>query len=154
MAELKSEFLFKITFIINQDTHALGAVPTGTRRIVTITGGDFAGPRLRGKVASAPGAAWVLVRGDGVVQLHARIVLQTDDGALIYMHYPGLGHGPPEVMARVNSGQAVTPEQYYFRIAPMFETSSADYEWLNKIIAVGVGERAAAGPIYDVYQIL
>ena len=154
MGELQSELLFRITLIVDPNPQAVGEVPLGTRRIVTGTGGEFAGPRIRGEVLSAPGGAWVLVRGDGVVELQARVTLRTDDGALIYMHYPGLGHASPEVMARVNSGQAVSPEQYYFRIAPLFETSAPAYEWLNKIISVGVGERAAAGPIYDVYQIL
>lgn len=129
-------------------------MPLGTRRIVVIRGGHFAGPRLRGKVLPAAGAAWVLVRADGVVQLHARMTLQTHDGALLYMSYPGLGHGPPEVMERVNAGLATPPDSYYFRITPLFETSAPDYAWLNKVICVGVGERAAAGPIYDVYQIL
>ena len=82
------------------------------------------------------------------------VTLQTDDGAWIYMTYPGLGHGPREVMARVNSAQAVSPDAYYFRILPMFETSNPDYAWLNKVMAVGIGERAATGPNYDVHAVL
>ncbi len=154
MNDLKSVFLFKLTLAVHPDPQAVGAVPCGTRRIVVITGGHFQGPRLRGTVVPGASAAWVLVRPDEVVQLQARVTLCTDDGALILMHYPGIGHGSPEVMQRVNAGRAVTSADYYFRTAPLFETSAPAYAWLNKVIAVGVGERAAAGPIYDVFQVL
>ena len=42
-------------------TQLLGEGPLGERRIVPITGGHFAGPRIRGRVL--PGGAEV--RGDG-----------------------------------------------------------------------------------------
>ena len=37
-------------------------------------------------------------------------------------------------------GEAVPPADYYFRTTPYFETSSEKYAWLNKIVAVGVGQ--------------
>ncbi len=154
MAELRSEFLFKLTLLIDPEPQAVGEVPHGRRRITVIRDGHFEGPALRGRVVPGANAAWVLVGSDDVVRLEVRLTLQTDDGAWIYMHYPGIGAGPPEVMQRVNAGQAVSPEDYYFRIAAQFETSAAQYAWLNKLLAVGVGERAQAGPIYDVYRIL
>ena len=46
------------------------------------------------------------------------------------------------------------PDEYYFRITPQFETGSSKYAWLNKIIAVGIGDRQKAGPIYYVHEIL
>lgn len=154
MLPLRSQFLFHLDLTVNPETQAVAEVPHGKRRITVITGGTFAGPRLRGTVVPGACAAWVLVGADGVVRLEARVTLRTDDGAWIYMHYPGIGHGPPEVMARVNSGQAADPADYYFRTAAQFETSAPEYAWLNRLFAIGVGVRAADGPKYDVYEIL
>ena len=44
-------------------------------------------------------------------------------------------------MARLAQGETVDPSEYYFRVAPVFETGAERYAWLNKILAVGVGER-------------
>ena len=63
------------------------------------------------------------------------------DGAFIYVRYAGMRHGPPEVLARLAQGETVDPGEYYFRVAPMFETGAERYAWLNKILAVGVGDR-------------
>ena len=71
----------------------LGDTPCGRRRIAAVTGGSFEGERLRGTVLGAPGGDWLLLRPDGVLVLDVRIVLKTDDGALIYMAYRGLRHG-------------------------------------------------------------
>src|SRR6201999_2346439 len=61
---------------------ALGAGPRGTRLTFPITGGDFEGPRLRGRVLGG-GGDWGVVRADGVLELSLRVTLETDDGALI-----------------------------------------------------------------------
>jgi hypothetical protein len=57
-------------------------------------------------------------------------------------------------MKRLSAGEAVDPSEYYFRIAPLFETASERYGWLNRVICVGLGERLAEGPRYTVYEIL
>ena len=154
MLPLKSEFLFHLSLTVASTSQPIGAVPQGTRRITEITGGTCEGPRIKGKVVPGANGAWVLVGTDGTVRLEARVTLQTDDGALIYMHYPGIGHGSGEVMQRVNSGRAAEPGAYYFRTVAQFETAAPRYDWLNRVFAVGVGERAADGPKYDVYEIL
>lgn len=154
MPELRSEFLMKLAIEVDPEPQARAAVPYGTRRITVITGGHFEGPRLRGRVVPGACAAWVLVRSDEVVHLEARVTLQTDDGAWIYMTYPGIGAGSPEALAKVNTGRAASPDEYYFRTLPLFETGAEPYAWLNRIVAVGVGERTATGPVYDVFRIL
>jgi hypothetical protein len=64
----------------------VGATPGHDRRIGEITGGRFEGPKLRGKVLSG-GSDWQSLRRDGATTLNVRIVLQTDDDALIAMTY-------------------------------------------------------------------
>jgi hypothetical protein len=39
------------------------------------------------------------------------------------------------------------------RNTPVFETSSAKYDWLNRIVAVGVGRRLPNSAAYDVFEI-
>ena len=125
----------------------------GGRRIVPITGGEFFGPRLRGKVI-AGGADWQIVRTDGVAELEARYTLVTDDGALIYVRNHALRHGPAEAMAALAAGRSVDPSSYYFRGATFFETGAARYAWLTKHIIVCTGEREPAGVKLRFYQVL
>jgi hypothetical protein len=80
--------------------------------------------------------------------------LETEDGAKIYVTYRGIRHGPAQVMARIARGEHVEPHEYYLRNAMFFETGAAKYDWLNRIIAVGVGRRTPEAAIYEVYEIL
>lgn len=123
------------------------------RRIGVIAGGSFAGERLSGTVLPA-GSDWQVLRGDGVVTLDARVVLETADGALIAMSYTGVRHGPAEVMAALGNGEPVDPARYYFRISPVFATSDPRYRWLNGILAIGTGHRLPAGPVYAIHEVL
>jgi hypothetical protein len=152
MPELKSEYL--LTYKVTVDTlHDVGAVPAGTRHVDMLGKGTFEGPRLRGLVLPG-GMDMKTLRGDGAMVPNVRMVLQTDDGALIFMHYQGVRHGPPEVMARIARGEVVPPGDYYLRNTPYFETSASKYDWLNRIVAVGVGRRMPDHAAYDVFQIL
>jgi hypothetical protein len=132
----------------------VGDTPLGRRRIATVTGGEFQGERLRGTVVGAPAGDWLLQRNDGVTVLDVRLLLRTDDGEHIYMTYRGLRHGPTEVMARLAAGETVDPSTYYFRIVPVFETAAKQYDWINKIVAVGMGRREPTGPVYFVEEVL
>lgn len=127
--------------------------PYGKRKIVMVTGGSLIGPRIRARILPG-GGDWALMRGDGVLLLDVRLMLQTDDGAAVYMTYAGRRHAPETVMARLARGEAVDPAEMYFRIAPVFETGDARYVWMNRLIAVGVGERLKTGPRYHIYEIL
>ena len=131
----------------------LGAVPHGTRLIVPVTGGDFEGPRLRGKILPG-GGDWLLLRADGVLELDLRITLETDDHALIYMTFQGLRHGPPAAIAALGRGEVVDPARYYFRTVPRFETSAETYAFLNRIVAVGAGETRPDGAVHKIDEIL
>jgi hypothetical protein len=131
----------------------LGTVPHGTRLIVPVTGGDFEGPRLRGKILTG-GGDWLLLRSDGVLELDLRITLETDDHALIYMTFQGLRHGPADAIAALGRGEVVDPARYYFRTVPSFETSAETYAFLNRIIAVGAGETRPDGAVHRIDEVL
>lgn len=145
--------LFELTLTVPEIVD-LGKTPLGVRKIATVTGGQFAGDRIKGSVMPSPGGDWLLLRSDDVLTLDVRLTLKTDDGALIYMHYKGLRHGPADVMARLAKGEVVDPDSYYFRMTPSFETSSEKYAWINRIICIATGHRLATGPIYKVFEVL
>lgn len=130
----------------------LGEAPLGRRRIIPITGGEFSGARLSGRVL-AGGADWQIVRRDGVAELEARYTLQTADGALIYVANRGLRHGPRQVLERLAAGEDVPPAEYYMRTTPRFETGDERYAWLNRIVCVASGARHAAAVTLEVYQV-
>lgn len=131
---------------------ALGDTPQGNRKIVPVLGGTVTG-RLAGRVLPG-GGDWALTRADGVLTLDVRLTVEAADGALIHVAYTGMRHGPPAVMARLARGERVDPSDMYFRIAPRFETAAPQHAWLNRILAVGVGERLPTGPQYHIHEVL
>jgi len=135
------------------DSHIVGDTPAGFRRIDVFRGGSFTGPRIAATIL-AGGSDALLRRRDDALQPDVRLTLRTDDGALIHVTYRGVRHGPPEVMARIARGENVAPHEYYLRSAPFFETSAPRYDWLNRIVAVGVGRREPDAAIYDIHEIL
>jgi hypothetical protein len=151
--EIRTQPLFVLTAHLaapqlDEDT------PRGRRKIVPVLGGTFEGERLRGTIEGAGGHDWALIRSDGTLELDVRLVLRTDDDALILMTYYGIRSGPPDVLARLARKEPVDPSEYYFRIAPRFETGASRYAWLNNIICVGYGERIDVGPRYTVFEVL
>ena len=152
MPRLDSEFLFTITVGVST-LHDIGPTPIGLRHVDMLGAGRFEGPRLNGEVLPG-GIDQKLFRADGAMNPNVRLVLRTDDGAMIYMHYTGVRYGTPEVMRRIADGEAVDPSEYYLRNTPCFETASTKYDWLNRIVAVGVGRRMPDHAAYDVFEIL
>ena len=142
-------------FVVRLDVRlqVVGATPGAYRRVGVVPSGTFEGERLSGRVLDG-GADWQNVRSDGSTALDVRLVLKTFDDALIGMTYRGIRHGAPDVIARVEKGEAVDPADYYFRIAPFFETAAPRYAWLNNVVAIGIGHRLADGPVYSVFEVL
>jgi len=152
MPELRSKFLFRLTASVTRLLD-VGDVPVGRRHVDLLGIGTFEGPRLRGTL-HAGGIDMKTVRSDGAVIPNVRLVLETDDEALIFMHYTGVRCGSPEVMARIAAGESVDPSEYYHRNTPYFETSDANYDWLNRICSVGIGWRSGDSAGYDVFEIV
>lgn len=134
---LKSEFLLEVAFDV--------ATPQviGSRVVVPVTGGTFSGPKLKG-IALPGGSDAILRRADGASILNVRAILKTDDEQLIYMTYDGIIYTPP-------GGK---PSDQYFRTRPSFETASPKYDWLTRIVSVGVAKPTPGKAVYRVFQIL
>ena len=117
-------------------TEAIGPTPHGMLSIFPITGGSFEGDRLRGVVIG--GADWVTAAPDGTLELDLRVTLETDDSALIHMTFTGVRDDA----------------SHYFRTLPRFETAAPKYAFLNRLLAVGIGEGHRDGPVHTIEEIL
>src|SRR5262245_29284823 len=112
--QIKPLFIFQIEV---KPPSIVGTTPGYDRRIGEISGGRFEGERLRGTILSG-GSDWQSLRADGATTLNVRLVMQTDDGALIGMTYLGMRHGPKDVLDRIGRGEKVSPTEYYMRATP------------------------------------
>src|SRR5699024_1868332 len=99
------------------------------------------------------GDDWITVQEDGTIIQDVRILLQTKDNALILMTYRGIRTSSKEVLKRLDKGEKVDPEEYYFRTAPIFETASERYDWLNRKLFVSNGIRLPEGVQYSIYTV-
>jgi hypothetical protein len=100
-------------------------------------GGTVTGPLLNGVLVDHGGADWPAIRTDGVVELNAHYMIRTDDGALIYIRNLGYVHGRLDRP----DGSAIEP---YFRCTPYFRAPEGRYEWLNRTVILGTGQRRPA----------
>lgn len=101
---------------------SLGQGPLGERRMVPITGGEFHGAGLSGKVL-AGGADRQLIRSDGVRQLDAVYEMQTDDGVILSVRN--------QVLVR---GEGT--HRYAFSQITI-DAPQGRYEWLNQSLFIG-----------------
>jgi Protein of unknown function (DUF3237) len=118
----------------------VGEMGAGERRVIAITGGTAEGERLSGRVL-AGGADFQVIRPSGLTELHARYVIETQDGARIYVENSGLRFGPADALDRLRRGESVDPALIYFCSAPRFEASAPAYRWLTQRLFVATGIR-------------
>lgn len=144
-----------MTLSLNVDAKAsqmIGNIGGGTRMIAPIAGGSFSGVWLNGKVLPG-GADWVLLRDDGVMKIDVRLVLETVEGALIYLTYQGRFVASQQVMARLNAGEELSPDEYSLAVTAKFETGHPDFRWINDAVVVATGVQSGFSPTYEFYSI-
>jgi hypothetical protein len=131
----------------------LGELQAGWRRYDVLVGGTFRGPKINGQI-QAGGSDLLHRHHDMTTHPHVRLVVKTDDDALILVTYEGIRFTTPEINERLLAGEHVPFDQYYLRTTPYFETSDPKYDWLNRIVSVAVGRREGSHVIYEIFQIL
>ena len=151
MPELKSTYIGELKIEIT-GSYMLGASPLGQRRLDRLDKGHFKGPKIEAEIVTG-GMDMLLGGTDGALRPDVRLVLKLDDGETLPVVYRGVRHGPAEVMQRIAGGEQVSPHEYYLRTGMVFETASRKYDWMNRIVGVGVGRREPARD-YDVFEIL
>jgi len=145
----KTKFLFTVYFKFLPEFMEIGK-----KSIVNIEGGTVEGPAING-VLLRSGGDWLTHRADGSMALDVRATIKTDDNALIYCSYFGRLVMPPEMLEMpIEDRHQVDPTKYYMRTAPLFETASKRYAWLNNIQGVGIGRITPTGVAYDMFELL
>ncbi|MBL8568002.1 MAG: DUF3237 domain-containing protein [Phreatobacter sp.] len=130
----------------------VGATPLGERRLIPILGGRVSGPRLTGKILPG-GTDYQSIRDEGLADIHARYVIETETGSRVYVENSGIRRGPSELIARLKRGEPVDPALIYFRTVPRFETGDPDLAWLMRSIFVCAGARLPDQVLLDIYEV-
>jgi Protein of unknown function (DUF3237) len=168
-------YLFSYNIEVEQDTERIGLVPSSIRfnangtpdesRVYHVLrerseGGLGPGFKvLTGRIRE--GADHVRIGEDDVAVSQIRMMIETDDGALVTARYRGIAYlrmgGYRAFVGGIDRvGTEKTPTQAPLVITPQFETSSPDYAWLMNYQCVGFGrveviEDALRRLTYDIY---
>jgi len=94
------------------------------------------GDGTTGKII-APSADWMTVRGPDSFSLDVRASILMDDGAQIFVEYKGRIKLTEEGLAKMQAGELLTENDFYFIIAPNVMTIAEKYLWMNDAIFVG-----------------
>ena len=116
--------------------HEVADGPFGRRVIAGISEGRWDGERISGSIVGA-GGDWALPGKGNVMLLEVRQVIETDDGATVYVTYQG----------RCDRSRGT------YTVAPTFETGDERYTWLNAVQAVGQGRFANGRLEYDMFEV-
>ena len=127
------------TFTAELDTPmVLEGTPAGSRWIFEVLSGTVDGDRLQANVKGRAGADWFILGPEGIGTLDVRFLLETHDGALVFVQYNG--------RTDIANGGTVY-------VAPRFETGDERYRWLNAIQAVGKGQLVGSTLTYELYEL-
>lgn len=151
--ELELAFRVRLDFHDGPRTRFTPGLATFTRGFVGLSGGVVEGPRLTGIVVPNSGGDWPRMWDSGLIEFEAHYMLEAADGTPIYIHNRGLAYSPPEVLARIEAGETVGPEETYCRITPRFEAPAGPHEWLCRTIFVGTAERRGGSTFFDYYAV-
>lgn len=136
---IELEPLGTLTVTIARQT-TIASSPQGGRLVGEAGSCHWEGDRVRADQLGTSAGDWVRFHADRSVTVDARILLRTDDGAVIAMRYGGKADRPP------GEGGIVWT-------TPTFETDDPRYAWLNSIQAVGRGVRDGASLVYELYAL-
>ena len=133
------------------------SIDSGLMIVNVRPGGWVRGPDINGQFI-APGADWLRIMPSGTFRLDVRGLIETDDGAHIYMSYNGIIKNSSESAERLSNGELLTDKDIpYFIAAPTFQTSAEKYAWLNDIQCINKMTEIQFGPEgyvkYDVFLI-
>lgn len=132
--------LCTIDLVLAEEQLFVGDGPAGLRVIAEATTATVTGDQFSGTLKGGAGADWLTVAGT-VGTIDARMTIETDDGALVYLSYGG--------RMDLSSGPGGAP----LYTAPRFETGDLRYAWLNLIQAVAKGTLDGSSLHYEVAEV-
>lgn len=135
--ELVSLGTLRIT--VSEQFHSDG-VPGGSRLVGEASDCRWEGGPVQASQRGRSTSDWVLIDDRGGIAVDARLLLETDDGALICVRYTGRGARLPAAPKPIIT-------------APTFETGDPRYIWLNTVQAVAKGTRDGDTLSYELYEV-
>jgi hypothetical protein len=116
--------------------------PVGTRVIAECLSFEVTGARINAGMKGRAAADWLTLDGRLQGTLDVRVLLETDDGAPVFVSYRGridLSAGPDAATSYA---------------APLFDTGDERYLWLNSIQAIAKGALSDGGStlVYEVCE--
>jgi hypothetical protein len=124
------EYVATVSIPLTLPGSGSGKSARGTRSLIAFSSGSVQGPKLSGRVL--PGGADVqLIRADGVAEIDAKYLIETERGERVFVRNVGIARG--------GAGG------FYFRTSPAFETESADLQWLMQHVFIGTGAVTPTG---------
>lgn len=118
---LEAELVLELTVELGE-TQEVGATPNGFLRLIPITGGEFSGPNIKGKILLG-GYDWNTVVNENVTHVFAKYAIQTEDGVNISVENEGY------INAKQQNALIIT--------SPKFQVQEGKYDWLNSGVFVG-----------------
>ncbi|MGY9081935.1 MAG: DUF3237 domain-containing protein [Acidimicrobiales bacterium] len=113
--------------------------PVGTRIVAEVDTVEMSGPKISASMVGKSAADWLTVGPDGSYgTLDVRATLKTEDDEFIYMEYSG--------RIDLTTGKVVS--------APLFQTGAEEYDWMNRMQAVGVGQNGPDSLVYELYEVV
>ncbi len=88
MPSIRVEEMMRLTVKIAQP-YKVGRIAEGSLQVIPITGGTVSGAEIHGSVVPG-GADWSILRNDGLAQVSAKYVLETNDGEFIVIENEGI----------------------------------------------------------------
>jgi len=123
--------------------YMLGPTWVGQRIIQEFLSVRLDGERVRATMIAKAGADWLTLGGDGRATIDIRVLLQTDDGAQIFVTLEGRAHWPDQL------GQG-----------PIFSTARLEsgderYAWVNTLPLVSKGSVTAGRTVaHELFQLV
>ncbi|MEV8337754.1 DUF3237 domain-containing protein [Leucobacter sp. NPDC077196] len=150
------EFCFELRVAVDDAFPIGGSAPGEGLHFAPISGGAFAGPRLRGRILAGGGDWWT---GHGLtVRLDARYVIEAelDDGttAAIDVVNRGTWRTDEAGIARLEAGEELDERELYYRTAFVFQTEHPALEWLTSSQFVGYARPEPGHVVIRVFRLI
>lgn len=138
LPEPSLSFAFEARVEVEPAVRIGGGGPGEVLWYVPITGGTVDGPRFTGEVL--PGGDRYVDR-NGVCELDAHYLLRHTDGTVVDIHNRGFWHADADVTARLDAGEPVPEQEYYYRTSARFRTDAPQHAWLTKTVVLGLARQ-------------
>lgn len=121
--------------IEQSDDIELKGTSEGDLLVSVNSGGEFSGDRLSGRVMPV-GCSTSYSPESGLNRIFESVLLETDDGAHIFMKIDAYLQLPKELEDRFLAGGEVSADEYYYKGSVRFDVEESRYGWLENRIFV------------------